>query len=110
MRERGRRVAPLPLDAGQLAVQKGAVRRARDRRRVRADRIVDPAGAGGRPRIGKPLLGDAELQHFDAPPRSASSEGSAAMRGLERGERFGLAVERQVAPRRGRPAQRASAG
>ncbi len=95
VRERGRRVASLPLDAGKLPVQKGAVRRARDRRRVRADRIVDPAGAGGRPRIGQPLPGDAEPQHLDAPPdlrqRGIDRDG-----GFECGERLGLIVERQV--------------
>ena len=62
---------------------------------VRADRLIEPAGAGGGSGIGEPLLGQAELQNLDA-PRDLRQRRVGGACGLEGGERFSLAVEREI--------------
>ncbi len=87
-------VALLPLDAGQLAVEERAVGRARDRRRVRLRRLVEPAGSRRVARACKPLLDCPEPQHFDA-PRQIGQRRIDGERRLERGERVALAIQRE---------------
>ena len=85
----------LPLDPGQLAIQERAVGRARNRRGVGTDRLVEPAGARRLPRLLRGCCSTPpELQHLDAPPDVGQRRIDGERR-LERGDRVGVAVERE---------------
>src|SRR3954462_7944168 len=93
MLDRGVRIALLPLDARQLAVEKRAVRRRRNRSRVAGNRLVGLARSRSLPRPRDILLGYAEFQHVDA-AFDVGERGIDDERRLEGADRVGLAVER----------------
>ena len=87
-------VAQLPLDRAELTVEKCAVRRADDCLLVRAGRFVQLVRTREIARRRQLALGAPESQHFDAAPDVAERR-IGANRGVERGDRLRLAVERQ---------------
>ena len=94
MLERPVEIAFLPLDGGELAIEKRAVGRRGDRGGVSLHRFVEPAGARRVARARNPLLGVPELQHLDA-ARQIGERGIGGERSGERGERLRLAVQRE---------------